>query len=60
MESKTRKEITKYIIDFEVIDPASEDIETLAIRYPDEYTTEEEYIDFQLEIAKMVEEINQG
>ena len=55
MKEEIKKEIKKLLALNEVSNPDSEHIEEIADCFPQMYSTEQEYINFQQEIAKMVQ-----
>ena len=59
MKEETKKEVEDLIKLNNITDSNDEKISTcIADSFPEEYATEQEYIDFQIEIAEIVKELN--
>lgn len=56
MKQKTKAEISRLITNMAIYKTDDSRIEEIADRFPEEYSTEQEYVEFQLKIAKMIEE----
>lgn len=55
MEKNIKEEITRLIKSNEIKDPNDERIETcIADLFPNEYCNDQEFVDFQIEIAKLI------
>lgn len=57
MNTKTQSKVIGLISLNNITDPTSSKIEAVADSFPGEYSNEDEYVDFQMDIGQLVEEM---